>query len=196
MLASGRRRLRPALLACGLATALALASAGPAAATDIAATCSTLQAQLDTVQSGDVVTLDSSDGPSGLCSSAYTLRTNPPGTQTTAITLKGDSSDANADGFDGTLAVGRVLTGVDVHRLEINDLVFRDSTSATNGGAIAITGDSQAAVRTSKFFNNHADSGHGGAVYIAAKVLARPRSKRYVTQFARAIGITLTGQTG
>jgi hypothetical protein len=35
------------------------------------------------------------------------------------------------------------------------------------------------------------------ALYRAeTKVLAKPGSKRYVTQFARAIGITLTGQTG
>src|SRR3712207_7032446 len=35
------------------------------------------------------------------------------------------------------------------------------------------------------------------ALYHAeTKVLAKPRSKRYVRQFARAIGIALTGQTG
>ena len=35
------------------------------------------------------------------------------------------------------------------------------------------------------------------ALYRAeSRVLAKPHSKRYVKQFARAVGITLTGQTG
>ena len=84
-------------------------------------------------------------------------------------TFTGDPSDG-IDGFDGTglTTAQRMLTGVDVHRLEkLQNLVFRDGDFNGNGGALDISGLSTLGLRNSSFFNNHA-TGKGGAV-------ARPR---------------------
>ena len=59
-----------------------------------------------------------------------------------------------------------MLTGVDVHRLEIQNLVFRDGNVTGNGGALDISGLSTLGLRNSSFFNNHA-TGKGGAVHFA-----------------------------
>jgi predicted outer membrane repeat protein len=71
------------------------------------------------------------------------------------------------DGFDRNEVDGRALTGTDVHRLEIQNLTFRDGRQASgNGGAISITGASSLGLRNSSFFNNHA-GGKGGAVFFS-----------------------------
>ncbi len=59
-----------------------------------------------------------------------------------------------------------MLTGVDVHRLEIQNLVFRDGNVTGDGGALDISGLSTLGLRNSSFFNNHA-TGKGGAVHFA-----------------------------
>jgi len=128
-----------------------------------------------------VITLDSSAETGGLCNEQYTLPAfaTPTGIENYKfVTLTGDPNNGTADGFDGTGLPGRVLTGNNIHRMEIQSLVFRDSSVTGNGGAIAITGESSVGLRDSQFFNNSA-TGKGGAVYIS--------------QAAPAPGITLGG---
>jgi hypothetical protein len=157
-------------MARGLALAVLalLVVAAPAAAVDKPATCANLQTVLNGAADDDVITLNSSAGPGGLCSAQYTLKSFPSPTvfpnNYTQWTLKG--RDGMNDGFDGSGLAGRVLTGVDVHRLELQNLTFRDSTVTGNGGAIDITGESSLGLRSSKFLNNHA-TGRGGAIHLA-----------------------------
>ena len=85
----------------------------------------------------------------GLCPMQVTLKSFPSPTRIpnnyTQWTLTGRTG--MNDGFDGTGLTGRVMTGVDVHRLELQDLTFRDSSSAGNGGALDITGESSVGLR-------------------------------------------------
>jgi hypothetical protein len=157
-------------------TLLILAAAAPAQAGSVTVDCDTLQDGLDQVQSGDVITLQ------GICTESYQLHTfpTPMGIQSYSTwTLRGIPGDG-ADGFDGSALTGaqRMLTGVDVHRLEIQNLLFRDGDVTGDGGALDITGESSIGLRFSSFFNNSA-TGKGGAVHLS--------------QDPPAIGITLGG---
>ena len=153
-------------LALVVAAVAFFVSAGPAGAAEKSATCADLQVVLNGAADGDVITLNSSAGPGGLCSAQYTLHSFPTPSafpnNYSQWTLKG--RDGMNDGFDGSGLPGRVLTGVDVHRLELQNLVFRDSSVTGDGGAVNITGESSLGLRTSRFFNNHA-TGMGGAVH-------------------------------
>jgi hypothetical protein len=157
-------------LAVAVLTAGAMLLPGASAwAADKPATCLTLQAVLDTAADGDVITLDSSvGGTAGLCTGSYNLKNFGTSEPYAIWTLQGDPSNG-VDGFDGGTGVAppapRMLTGVNVHRLEIRNLVFRDGNVTGNGGAIDITGESAVGVRLSQFFNNHA-TGKGGAVHL------------------------------
>ena len=128
--------------------------------------CAGLQAALDQVASGNTITLQ------GICTGQqFTLRNfgDPAGPffNYNSWTLTGDPSDG-LDGFDGSglTTAQRMLTGVDVHRLEIQNLVFRDGNVTGNGGALDITGLSNLGLRNSSFFANQA-TGKGGAVHFA-----------------------------
>jgi predicted outer membrane repeat protein len=59
-----------------------------------------------------------------------------------------------------------MVTGNDVHRLEMWSLLFRDGNVTGDGGALAVTGQSSPRIRLSTFLNNTA-SGSGGAVYFS-----------------------------
>lgn len=149
-----------------------LLAVAPASALDKPATCATLQTVLNGAAQGDVITLNSSDGVGGLCHGHYDLKSFPspiafPNNYTT-WQFQGDPSNG-IDGFDGSDLNGtteRMLTGVNVHRLELQNLVFRDGTVTGNGGALDISGLSTLGLRNSSFFNNHA-TGKGGAVHFA-----------------------------
>ena len=64
-------------------------------------------------------------------------------------TFRGDPSDG-PDGFDGSglTTAQRMLTGVNVHRLEIQNLTFRDGNVTGDGGALDITGESSSGFAT------------------------------------------------
>ena len=160
-------------MARGLAVAVValLVAAAPAQAASGTFTCAQLPGALAAAVTGDVITLNSSASPGGLCDQQFTLRDFGAVTGTPAIwTLKG--RDGMNDGFDGSTLPGRVLTGDDVHRLLIQDLTFRDSSApAGNGGAISITGESSVQIFTSEFYANNA-GGQGGAVSVAASFVA------------------------
>jgi hypothetical protein len=164
-------------MARGLAVAVValLVAAGPAAAADKSATCTTLPAVLGTVQSGDTVTLDSSQATGGggsdnLCHLAVTLPdfdTPGPAESYKSWTLQGRAG--MSDGFSGSGVTGRVMTGHDVHRLLLQDLTFRDSHAnapGANGGAVSITGEATLQVFLSEFYGNSAND-KGGAVSFA-----------------------------
>src|SRR4051794_564790 len=135
------------------------------------ATCATLQATLTGAVNGDVITLNSSNGPGGLCSGTYTLPSylSPTGIQPyNQVTLQGNPADG-VDGFDRNNVGGanaRALSGNDIHRWEITDLSFRNGNVTGNGGAIAISGESGIGLRRLKFYNNHATA-KGGAVFFS-----------------------------
>lgn len=77
--------------------------------------CAGLQEALDNSENGDVITL------SELCTGmSFRLKTD------VEITLQGDSSDTDPEGFDGTEANYRALTGLDVKETVIKGLIFRD----------------------------------------------------------------------
>jgi hypothetical protein len=140
-----------------VALVLGLVQAAPAQA----ATCATVQSELNAATNGTVVTLQ------GICNMQVTLPnfgTVPSGGNANVWTLRGDPADG-PDGFDGTGLPGRVMTGLNIHRAEIQDLVFRDSSVDGEGGAVSIGGDSAPAFRGSTFTNNHA-TGDGGAIYL------------------------------
>ena len=152
-------------LAVAVVAVLLLAAAAPAQAASGTFTCATIQAGIDQAANGDVITLDSSAAPGGLCPMQVTLKSFPsPLSNYTSWTLTGRTG--MNDGFDGSGLPGRVMTGTDVHRLELQDLTFRDSSSASNGGAVAITGESSVGLRLSEFYNNDSDA-KGGAVYLS-----------------------------
>jgi hypothetical protein len=142
---------------------LVLAAAAPARAASGTYDCDSLQTGLDQVQSGDVITLQ------GVCvGTTYQLHSFPtPMVSYSTWTLTGNPGDG-ADGFDGSGLTGaeRMLTGDDVHRLELQNLLFRDGDVTGDGGALEITGESSVGLRFSSFFNNHA-TGKGGAVHIS-----------------------------
>ena len=149
-----------------------LLAVAPASALDKPATCATLQTVLNGAAQGDVITLNSSEGVGGLSHGHSDLKSFPspiafPNHYTT-WQFQGDPSNG-IDGFDGSDLNGtteRMLTGVNVHRLELQNLVFRDGTVTGNGGALDISGLSTLGLRNSSFFNNHA-TGKGGAVHFA-----------------------------
>ena len=117
-------------MARGLAVAVValLVAAAPAQAASGTFTCAQLPGALAAAVTGDVITLNSSASPGGLCDQQFTLRDFGAVTGTPATwTLKG--RDGMNDGFDGSTLPGRVLTGDDVHRLLIQDLTFRDSSA-------------------------------------------------------------------
>src|SRR4051812_2779134 len=155
-----------AVAAVAVCCLVVVAPAG--AVNNVSATCADLQTKLTNAVDGDVITLNSSASPGGLCNAQYTLHSFPTPAafpnNYSQWTLKG--RDGMNDGFDGTGLPGRVLTGVDVHRLELQQLIFRDSSVTGDGGAVNITGESGLGLRFSRFFNNHA-TGKGGAVHLA-----------------------------
>jgi hypothetical protein len=152
-------------LAVAVVAVLLLAAAAPAQAASGTFTCATIQGGIDQAANGDVITLDSSAAPGGLCPMQVTLKSFPsPVSNYTSWTLTGRTG--MNDGFDGSGLPGRVMTGTDVHRLELQDLTFRDSSSASNGGAVAITGESSVGLRLSEFYNNDS-AAKGGAVYLS-----------------------------
>ena len=127
-------------MARGLAVAvlvLCLIAAAPAGAThSVTTNCAGLQSELTNAHHGVTITLQ------GICTGQqFTLHNfgDPvsPFFTISTWTFKGDPSDG-VDGFDGTglNTSQRMLTGVDVHRLEIQDLVFRDGNVAGDGGAL------------------------------------------------------------
>ena len=144
--------------------ALLIAASSAQAASDTF-TCPELQAGLNQAAPGDVITLQ------GICTGQqFTLRNFGDLVAPfnyNSWTFTGDPSDG-IDGFDGTglTTAQRMLTGVDVHRLELQNLVFRDGDFNGNGGALDISGLSTLGLRNSSFFNNHA-TGKGGAVHFA-----------------------------
>lgn len=148
---------------------LVLTAAAPARAASMTVDCDDLQAALDQVTgNGDVITLQ------GICNGSYQLHSfpDPTGIETYKTwTLRGDPSGVN--GFDGTalMAGQRMLTGVDVHRLELQNLLFRDGDVTGDGGGLDITGQSSVGLRFSSFFNNHA-TGKGGAAHISQEAPA------------------------
>ena len=155
-------------MARGLAVAVValLIAASSAQAASGTFPCANLQAGLNQAAPGDVITLQ------GICTGQqFTLRNfgDPvaPFFNYNSWTFTGDPSDG-VDGFDGSglTTAQRMLTGVDVHRLEIQNLVFRDGNVTGDGGALDISGLSTLGLRNSSFFNNHA-TGKGGAVHFA-----------------------------
>ena len=154
-------------MARGLAVAVValLIAASSAQAASDTFTCPELQAGLNQAAPGDVITLQ------GICTGQqFTLRNFGDLVAPfnyNSWTFTGDPSDG-IDGFDGTglTTAQRMLTGVDVHRLELQNLVFRDGDFNGNGGALDISGLSTLGLRNSSFFNNHA-TGKGGAVHFA-----------------------------
>src|SRR5688572_32569343 len=188
-------------MARGLAVAvvvLLLVAAAPATAADKAATCATLPAVLGTVGDGDVVTLNSSDGPGGLCNFAVTLPdfdTPGLGENYKIWTLQGRAG--MNDGFDGTNVMGRVLTGNDVHRLLIQDLTFRDSSTSAagaDGGAISITGEATLQVFSSEFYANSADD-RGGAISFAP-TFAQDAALNSISLIGNTFGSTSVASMG
>jgi hypothetical protein len=157
--ASGQA-LRNGLLTAALAAALLLATAGSAGAVVVPATCSDLQAKLTAADDGQEIVLD------GLCTGQYTLPSFPDPVafpnNYKVWTLRAAGTD---DGFDRQGVAGRALTGVDVHRLEIQNLIFKNSNAVGDGGALSITGKSSVGLRGSTFTNNDA-TGDGGAVFL------------------------------
>ncbi|MEA2365027.1 MAG: hypothetical protein QOI32_539 [Thermoleophilaceae bacterium] len=156
------RRLAPA----AVVALLLLIAAAPAGAASGTYDCDHLQDGFSQVQAGDTITLQ------GICTGLeYDLHGFPTPSDFpnnyAMWTFRGDPGDG-VDGFDGTGLTGaqRMLTGVDVHRLEIQDLLFRDGNVTGDGGAINLTGESALGLRRSAFFNNHA-TGKGGAVHVA-----------------------------
>ncbi len=155
-------------MARGLALAVValLIAASSAQAASGTFTCPNLQAGLNQAAPGDVITLQ------GICTGQeFDLRNfgDPvtPFFNYNSWTFTGDPSDG-IDGFDGTglTTSQRMLTGVDVHRLEIQNLVFRDGNVTGDGGALDISGLSTLGLRNSSFFANQA-TGKGGAVHFA-----------------------------
>jgi hypothetical protein len=152
-------------LFAAVAVLVAATPTGAQAADTLNATCANLQTQLNAVnETDDVVVL------SGVCTSQFTL----PDLGTAPAnyirwTLRGDPSNGE-DGFDGSTLPGRMLTGNNVHFVEIRDLLFRDGTQTGNGGALSVAGESGVGLRGSRFFNNHA-TGRGGAVYFGFSAL-------------------------
>jgi predicted outer membrane repeat protein len=164
--------VRAALLLSVLSAALALLFTGVApAGVPATVNCANLDAALAGATPNTTITLNSQDGtetgPDGgkLCAGMHTIKTQV--AMSAQVTLEGDPTNGKLDGLDGTGGGGRVLTGTTVGRFEVSNLVVQDSTSTGNGGAISVTGDSTFTARNSQFFNNHADSGSGGAVYVA-----------------------------
>src|SRR5215210_363460 len=176
-------------MARGLAVAVVvfLVAAAPAGATEVSVTCVTLQSVLTNAADGDVITLNSSASPGGLCNAQYTLHDFGAFVSGTpkSWTLKGRAG--MNDGFDGTGLAGRMLTGTNVHRLLIQDLTFRDGVqlgAGADGGALSITGDSSLQVFLSEFYANIA-ADRGGAISVAANFVAD----------AGMNGVALTGDT-
>src|SRR3954464_5787356 len=134
-------------LALAAAVLLLLFAAAPAWAASGTYTCATLQAGINQAGQGDTITLNSSASPGGLCNAQYTLKSFPSPiafpNNYTQWTLTGRAGQN--DGFDGSGLAGRVLTGVDVHRLELQNLIFRDSSVTGDGGALNVTGESSLA---------------------------------------------------
>jgi hypothetical protein len=154
-------------LAVAVVAVVLLVAAAPAMAASGTFTCDQIQNAVNNAQHGDVITLDSSADPGGLCDNAITIdlgagSPTPPEYKT--WTLKG--RDGQPDGFDGSSLPGRMITGVNVHKLTIQGLTFRDGDQTGNGGAISITGESSLSLFLSTFVNNSA-TGKGGAVYLA-----------------------------
>ena len=159
-----------------LAVLALLVAAAPAQAVDIplAANCDNLDAQFAVAQADTneanhyIITLDSSAKLGGLCHQAYTLPNFPtPTANYRFFTLK--AATPGVDGFDGTGLLTRMLTGVNVHRLTLQDLVFRNGNVSgpdPDGGALKLTGQSSLGMFGSTFLNNTATE-KGGAVYIA-----------------------------
>src|SRR6186713_2531066 len=104
-----------------VAVVLLVAAAPPALAASGTFTCATIQAGINQAANGDVITLDSGAAPGGLCPMQVTLKSFPSPiafpNNYTQWTLTGRTG--MNDGFDGTGLPGRVMTGVDVHRLEL-----------------------------------------------------------------------------
>ena len=153
-------------LAGAVAMLMLLVIAGAAQAASGTYTCANLQAGLNQADDGDTITLQ------GICTGQhFDLPTFPTPSafpnNYKMWTFRGDPSDG-PDGFDGTglTTAQRMLTGVDVHRLEIQNLTFRDGNVAGNGGALDITGESSVGLRQSAFYNNQA-TGKGGAVHLS-----------------------------
>ena len=168
-------------MARGLAVAVValivcLPASAHAAEIQLAADCGTLQARFDEIESAPlsngnsyVVTLNSSAGPGGLCAQAYTAPDlpTPAGIENYRVwTLQG--RPGMNDGFDGT-GIGRILTAHDPHRMQVQELIFRDGSvtaPGADGGAISVTGEASLSVFTSRFFANQADD-RGGAISFA-----------------------------
>jgi hypothetical protein len=135
-----------------LVGALALA---PSASADTMVDCTGLQAALDASGPGDVIVLTAP-----CASQHFTLPTH-------AITLKAASPGI---GFDGTSGGTPILTGNNVGETTIQGLSFKNGNStASDGGAINITGTSAPHIVGNDFESNHTN-GSGGAVSIVAAV--------------------------
>ena len=82
-----------------------------------------LQMKLTNAVDGDVITLNSSASPGGLCKAQYTLHSFPSRPRSRTTTRSGRSRDRRTDndGFTDGLAGSAMLTGVDVHRLELQN---------------------------------------------------------------------------
>jgi hypothetical protein len=149
-----------------LAAVAVLVFAAPAQGASGTYSCANLQTGFTQVADGDTITLQ------GICTGQQFTMKNfgdpvSPFFSMSTWTFRGDPSDG-VDGFDGSGLTGtqRMLTGVDVHRLEIQDLVFRDGDVVGNGGALEITGQSTVGLRRASFFNNNATL-RGGAMHFA-----------------------------
>lgn len=114
-------------------------------------TCAQLQTALLNANDGDVLTLTQ------MCTGDnFTMATG------VNITLRG----APGAGLDGTGATANpLLDGADVGATVIENLTFRDSAGAVNGGAIHISGNSVPKIRNN-IFNSNSVSGSGGAVNV------------------------------
>ena len=155
-----------------------LVVAAPAQATSGTFDCATLQAGLNQVADGDIITLQ------GICTGQqFTLQSFPdPVTPFSTIrtwTLRGNPPTAST-GLDGTglNTSQRMLTGVDVHRLEIQNLMFRDGNVTGDGGALDISGHSDARAAQLLVLQQPRD-GKGGAVHFAPETPGRwPQHRR------------------
>jgi hypothetical protein len=149
----------------GLAVAVAmlLMAAVPAQAANV--DCDGLQAALDSVGDGTVITLTEMCHGQSFQLPNFDTPDSDPGQPAPDTYISWTLNGTAGAGFDGTGAPGRVLTGTDVHDLEIDDLTFVNSDATGNGGAISIDGESGVIIRRSSFFGNTA-TGKGGAVYL------------------------------
>jgi hypothetical protein len=144
------------------------ATANAADAASLTTGCAGLQAALDQAVSGDTITLNQ------LCTtgnSAGDFFLNNAVDDSRSYTLTGQPG--SGAGFDGTGATTSVLhanqtsTGDPTSTMTVSNLIFKNSSSLGNGGAVVFQGDYSVTLSNDTFNNNQTPGGgSGGAVNV------------------------------